>query len=89
MFLLGILGVAASNYFYYLAIQRTNVATAIMLQYTAPMWVLFYMVARRRQTATLSRWVAVALVVSGIALVIGGFGHNGLDPIGWDWRPPC
>ena len=79
MLLLGILGVAASNYFYYLAIQRTNVATAIMVQYTAPVWVLFYMVARRRQTATLSRWVAVALVVSGIALVIGGFGHNGLD----------
>jgi drug/metabolite transporter (DMT)-like permease len=35
-FLLGILGVAASNYLYYLAIQRTNVATAIILQYTAP-----------------------------------------------------
>ncbi|MGA9989795.1 MAG: EamA family transporter, partial [Terriglobales bacterium] len=33
-FLLGILGVAASNYLYYLAIQRTNVATAIILQYT-------------------------------------------------------
>src|SRR5262249_25890469 len=33
---LGIGGVAASNYFYYLAIQRTNVATAIIVQYTAP-----------------------------------------------------
>jgi drug/metabolite transporter (DMT)-like permease len=38
MFVLGILGVAASNYLYYLAIQRTNVATAIILQYTAPIW---------------------------------------------------
>ena len=28
LFLIGILGVAASNYFYYLAIQRANVATA-------------------------------------------------------------
>jgi drug/metabolite transporter, DME family len=46
-FLLGVLGVAASNYFYYLAIQKTNVATAIILQYTAPIWVLLYMVARR------------------------------------------
>ncbi len=42
MFVLGILGVAASNYLYYLAIQRTNVATAIILQYTAPVWVLLY-----------------------------------------------
>jgi hypothetical protein len=38
--LIGVLGVAASNYLYYLSIQRTNVATAIILQYTAPVWVL-------------------------------------------------
>ena len=42
--LIGTLGMAASNYFYYLAIQRTNVATAIIVQYTAPVWVLLYMV---------------------------------------------
>ncbi len=51
-FLLGILGVAASNYLYYLAIQRTNVATAIILQYTAPVWVLLYTVARGAQLTT-------------------------------------
>ena len=34
--LLGMLGVAVSNYFYYVAIQRTNVAIAIIVQYTAP-----------------------------------------------------
>ena len=48
-FLLGTLGVAVSNYFYYVAIQRTNVATAIIVQYTAPVWVLFYVVARGQQ----------------------------------------
>src|SRR6185312_1483282 len=42
--LLGLAGLAVSNYFYYLAIQRTNVATAIIVQYTAPVWVLLYMV---------------------------------------------
>ena len=50
--LIGILGMAASNYLYYLAIQRTNVATAIILQYTAPVLVLLYMVARGLQKAT-------------------------------------
>jgi len=84
MFLLGILGVAASNYFYYLAIQRTNVATAIILQYTAPVWVLLYTVARGLQKATLSRVSAVGLAMAGIALVIGTFGGGGLklDTIG-------
>jgi len=84
MFVLGILGVAASNYFYYLAIQRTNVATAIILQYTAPVWVLIYTVARGLQRPTLQRVAAVGLAVTGIALVIGIFGSGGfrLDAIG-------
>jgi len=84
MFVLGILGVAASNYLYYLAIQRTNVATAIILQYTAPILVLLYTVARGLQKPTMQRVAAVALAVTGIALVIGIFGAGGfrLDAIG-------
>jgi drug/metabolite transporter (DMT)-like permease len=82
--LIGVLGVAASNYFYYLAIQRTNVATAITVQYTAPIWVLVYTVARRLQKFTLQRVAAVGLAVTGIALVIGVLGKSGfrLDTIG-------
>ena len=84
LFLIGVLGVAASNYFYYLAIQRTNVATAIILQYTAPIWVLLYTVARGLQKPTLQRVAAVGLALTGIILVIGVFGGGGLrlDPIG-------
>ena len=67
---LGTLGVAVSNYFYYVAIQRTNVATAIIVQYTAPVWVLLYVVARRQQPLSLQKVTAVALAVTGIALVI-------------------
>ncbi len=84
MFVLGILGVAASNYLYYLAIQRTNVATAIILQYTAPILVLLYTVARGLQKPTVQRIAAVGLAVTGIVLVIGVFGSSGfrLDAIG-------
>jgi len=70
------LGVAVSNYFYYVAIQRTNVATAIIVQYTAPVWVLLYVVARRQQKLSLQRIAAVALAVIGIALVINLLGRR-------------
>jgi drug/metabolite transporter, DME family len=84
MVLLGIFGVAASNYFYYLAIQRTNVATAIILQYTAPIWVLLYTFLRGAHKPTVRRVLAVLVAVTGIALVIGVFGPGRfqLDRIG-------
>ncbi len=69
--LLGMLGVAASNYFYYVAIQKTSVAVAIILQYTAPVWVLLYVVARGQQKLSVQKVAAVAVAIAGIALTIG------------------
>jgi drug/metabolite transporter (DMT)-like permease len=82
--LLGVLGVAASNYLYYLAIQRTNVAIAIILQYTAPVWVLLYAVLRSGARPSWRRSAAVGLAVLGCALAVGFVGSRGLtlDPIG-------
>jgi len=82
--LLGLAGLAVSNYFYYLAIQRTNVATAIIVQYTAPVWVLLYMVARGAERLTASKMGSVLFAITGIALVIGIFRFGGiqLDAIG-------
>ncbi|HXM12787.1 MAG TPA: DMT family transporter [Terriglobales bacterium] len=83
-FLLGILGVAVSNYFYYLAIQRTNVATAIILQYTAPVWVLLYMAVRGGQRPSWQKIAAVGLAVTGCTLAVGLIGSGGfrMDAIG-------
>jgi drug/metabolite transporter, DME family len=70
------LGVAASNYFYYVAIQKTSVAIAIILQYTAPVWVLLYVVARRQQKPSLQKVAAVVVAIAGIALTIGLWGSR-------------
>ena len=74
---LGMLGVAASNYFYYVAIQKTSVAIAIIVQYMAPVWVLFYVVARGQQKLSLQKIAAVAVAVTGIALTINILGGGG------------
>jgi drug/metabolite transporter (DMT)-like permease len=72
-FLLGVFGLAFSNYAYYLAIQKTTVATAIILQYVAPVWVLLYMLVTRQQRATISRISGVLLAVVGCVFAIGVF----------------
>jgi len=71
--LVGTLGVACSNYFYYLAVQKATVALAITVQYTAPVWVLAYMVTRGRQKATPQRISAAIMAIAGITLAIGFF----------------
>jgi drug/metabolite transporter (DMT)-like permease len=75
--LTGTLGLAGSNYFYYLAIEKSTVAIAITLQYTAPVWVLITMVLRGRDRFTLVR-VSAVLALTGIALAIDFF-HSGLS----------
>jgi DME family drug/metabolite transporter len=79
-FLLGILGLAGSNYFYYFAIEKTTVATAIVLQYVAPVWVLLYMLARRLQKPTLQRVSGVVLAVIGCAFAVGEIAARGSYP---------
>lgn len=81
---LGMLGVAASNYFYYVAIQKTSVAIAIILQYTAPVWVLLYVVARGQQKLSLQKVAAVGVALAGIALTIGIVGAKTAPPLRLD-----
>ncbi len=69
--IVGTLGIAASNYFYYLSIQRTSVATAIILQYLAPVFVLLWMLFRKLQPPTFSRVGGVLVAVAGSVLAIG------------------
>jgi DME family drug/metabolite transporter len=81
---LGMLGVAASNYFYYVAIQKTSVAIAIIVQYTAPVWVLLFVVARGQQKLSLQKVSAVAVAIVGIALTIGVVGGKSASALHLD-----
>lgn len=74
----GVIGQAATNFFYYTAIERTNVATAIIIQYTAPVWVLLYLALRGQQRPSGRKLLAVLLAVAGCALVINIL-ENGLS----------
>src|SRR5262249_45818376 len=69
----GTMGGACANYFYYLAVQKATVSLAITVQYTAPVWVLLYMVLRGKEKAALQKTVAALAAMVGTALAIGVF----------------
>jgi drug/metabolite transporter (DMT)-like permease len=61
--LLGIIGVAITNYTYYFTVKEASVATAILVQYTAPVWVVLYSVFIMKED-TLDRITIVSLIVA-------------------------
>jgi len=74
--LVGVCGVAGSNYFYYFAIKDSNVATAILVQYSAPIMVAFYAVAAQHERMTTFKLISLICSTAGIFLAVGGL--NGL-----------
>ena len=71
--LLGLGGIAASNYTYFQALQLTNVTTAILVQYTAPVWIMFYSVLFAGERLTPAKVLAVALSFTGCFLALGAW----------------
>jgi drug/metabolite transporter (DMT)-like permease len=78
---MGVVGIAGSNFFYYYGIEKTSVATAIIIQYSAPVWVLAYMVMRGRQHATFFRVLAVSLAMLGSGFAIGALQFTRHSPL--------
>ena len=66
---MGVLGICGANFFYYYAIAKSTVATAITVQYTAPVWVYAYMMVAGKDRASWIRSIAVLLAFLGCGLV--------------------
>ncbi|MGE5314136.1 MAG: DMT family transporter [Acidobacteriota bacterium] len=69
----GICGVAGSNFFYYFAIKESNVATSILLQYTAPILVMLYVTVVQHERFTLSKFLALLCATAGIFFAVGAY----------------
>jgi len=78
----GILGLAFVQLFYFVGIQRLDIGIALVIQYLAPvfvaLWARFYVhePVRRRL------WVAIALSLLGLSLVVELWGGSSFDGAG-------
>jgi len=62
---LGVIGLAVTNFTYYFTVKESTVATAILVQYSAPVWVLLYSVWILKED-TLD-WITVLSLVGALA----------------------
>lgn len=74
--MLGIMGMAGSNFTYYFAIRETSVATAILLQYLAPLLVLAYAALSGEEGISAFKIAAAVLSLVGCFFAVKGKGFT-------------
>ena len=70
--LLGVIGIACTNFTYYFTVKETTVATAILIQYIAPVLVTIYAIAFHEEQFTRVKILALILSMVGCFLAVSG-----------------
>jgi drug/metabolite transporter (DMT)-like permease len=78
--LIGIGGLMTNNFLYFTAIDLTTVATALLLQYQAPVLVALYTVLVQRQRLSGRLVAALTLALAGCALVVRVYDPGAIRP---------
>lgn len=80
----GVLSVAAFSFLYSLTVQQSSVATAVVLQFMAPVYVVFISALVFKERVTAPKLVALVLALLGAVLSVGGFSNGALliTPLG-------
>jgi drug/metabolite transporter (DMT)-like permease len=82
--LAGVIGIAITNFTYYYTVQETTVATAILLQYTAPVIVMVYAVfVMKEETLSGAKVLALILALAGCWLAVSGGDWSTIRLGGW------
>ena len=78
----GALGIAAVQGSYFLAISRMQVSIALLIEFTAPVWIVLYLRFIKRSYLPSQMWTALALALIGLAFVAQVWEGLTLDGIG-------
>jgi drug/metabolite transporter (DMT)-like permease len=79
---LGTIGIAAVNGAYFLAISRMHVSIALLIEFTAPVWIVLYLRFVRKKHVPNEMWTAIFLALLGLAFVAQVWQGLTLDGIG-------
>lgn len=65
----GVIGVSMTQFLYFLAIERMPIGIALIIEFTAPIWVVLWVRFGRKQAVRGTVWVGLLLAVIGLTLV--------------------
>jgi len=82
LFAYGIIGFLMVQALYFVAITRLNVSVALILEFTAPIWIVLWLRFVKHKVVPSLMWVAIFLAFSGLVLIAQVWKGQTLDPIG-------
>ncbi len=78
----GVIGVSMTQFLYFVAIVRMPIGIALIIEFTAPIWVVLWVRFGRRQAVRGTVWVGLLLAVIGLALIAQVWQGFTLDGLG-------
>ena len=78
----GVLGIATVQALYFLSISRMHVSIALLIEFTAPVWIVVYLRVVKRKHVPNQMWAALILALAGLALIAQIWDGLTLDGIG-------
>lgn len=78
----GLFGFAAVNLLYFLAIQRLNVGVALIIEFTAPIWIVLWMRFIQKKIVSKLMWWGLGIGLTGLVLIAQIWRGLTLDGLG-------
>jgi drug/metabolite transporter (DMT)-like permease len=78
----GVIGVALVQAFYFVAIERLYVGVALLIEFTAPIWILLFLRFILKKHVPNGLWYAIALSFSGLLMITQIWNGLSLDQLG-------
>ena len=79
----GITGMAFAQWFYYVAISRMPINISLLLEFTAPLFVVMWVRFIRKEPVRHTLWLGLMCAFTGLALAAQIWNGFNLDPIGF------
>jgi len=80
--LFGVIGIAVVNSFYYFALKYLYVSVALIIEFTAPIWIALYLRFVKKKNISRTAWVGIFCAFSGLVLISQVWTGKSLHPVG-------
>ena len=78
----GVVGFLAVQALYFVAITRLHVSIGLIMEFTAPIWIVLWLRYVKKKYVPPLMWIAIFMAFSGLVLIAQVWKGSTLDPIG-------